>query len=168
MMIIRQYKKADEAAVWALHNAALVPTGAHAGNGPWDDDLHHIPEIYLSPGGEFLVGVVEKEIVAMGALKRISPTRAEVKRMRVLPRHQRQGFGQAILRSLETRARELGISTLCLDTTTQQEPAQALYRKNGFREVGRRQQGAFEVIFFEKELREPALPAYRRPGAASG
>jgi hypothetical protein len=37
------------------------------GNGPWDDDLHAIEKVYLANRGEFLIGVVEGEVVAMGA-----------------------------------------------------------------------------------------------------
>jgi len=74
--------------------------------------------------------------------------------MRVSPEHQRQGFGQAILTQLETRAVELRYSILCLDTTTEQEASQRLYRKNGYRETDRRRQGPFDVLLFEKQLGE--------------
>jgi hypothetical protein len=60
--------------------------GAHLGNGPWDDDLHEIEAAYLRSGGEFLVGVLDGKVVAMGTLRRISPGKAEIKRMRVGPR----------------------------------------------------------------------------------
>jgi len=152
MITIRQYQEDDRAAVWALHNAALLSTGAHVGNGPWDDDLSHIHDVYIMHGGEFLVGLLGSQIVAMGAIKRMSPDRAEVKRMRVLPEHQRKGFGQAILTLLERRAAELGCRYLCLDTTTKQEAAQQLYMKNGYCETGRTRKGQFELILFEKDL----------------
>lgn len=152
MPTIRQYRCGDKEAVWELHNAALFPTGAHAGNGPWDDDLHHIEEVYLSSGGEFLVGLSGGKLVAMGALMRVSETEGEIKRMRVLPDCQRRGFGQAMLIRLEARARELGFNRLFLETTTQQVAAQGLYRKNGYREAGRHMQGRFEVIVFKKTV----------------
>ena len=38
MIEIRQYFPGDKNAVWTLHNEALAGTGAHGGNGPWDDD----------------------------------------------------------------------------------------------------------------------------------
>jgi len=163
MITIRQYQDEDRAAVWALHNAALFPTGAHVGNGPWDDDLHRIQDVYIKAGGEFLVGLLGAVIVAMGALKRLSPDCAEVKRMRVDPEHQRKGFGQAVLNRLERRADELGYRHLCLDTTTKQDAAQQLYRKNGYRETGRKQMGRFEVILSEKDLGEPSHAADMEP-----
>src|SRR5438309_8541696 len=98
-----------------LHNDALMATGAHAGSGPWDDDLRNIVEHYINLGGIFLVGVLEENLVAMGALKRVDSTTGEIKRMRVAPDQQRRGYGTAILIALEQRARELGIVRLTLD-----------------------------------------------------
>ena len=96
-LAIRRYEEPDHDEVWALHNVALEAVGVHGGNGAWDDDLHHIDQVYLEAGGEFLVGVLDGHIVAMGAFKRISREAAEIKRIRVYPAFQRRGFGQAIL-----------------------------------------------------------------------
>ena len=65
---IRRYDPADREAIWELHNLALNLIGAHGGNGEWDADLHSIGEQYLDAGGEFIVGLVDERIVAMGAL----------------------------------------------------------------------------------------------------
>ena len=147
---IRRYQPTDYEAVWRLHTVALHATGACAGHGPWDDDLHKIEAVYLDKGGEFLVGVYHGQIVAMGTLKKTSPERAEIKRMRVSPAFQHRGFGQAILAALERRAVELGCAELHLDTTVQQKAAQELYIKNGYRKVRRARMGRFECIFYEK------------------
>ena len=56
------------------------------------------------------------------------------------------------MEALEARARELGYTTLHLDTSRLQIVAQNLYRKNGFKEVGRKMQRGFERIFFEKNI----------------
>lgn len=42
--------------------------------------------------------------------------------------------------------------TLHLDTSFVQVPAQKLYEKNGFREVGRDMYHGLEVILYEKQL----------------
>lgn len=152
ILVIRRYQAGDYEAVWELHNLALLDVGAHGGNGPWDEDLHQIETAHLERDGEFLVGLAEGCIVAMGALRRIDEQRGEIKRMRVHPEFQRRGFGQAILTALETRARELGYAALILDTTPIQVAAQALYLKNGYREVSRGRAGPFEMIYFEKQL----------------
>jgi len=151
-LLIRRYRDADHDAVWELHNLALRLVGAHAGNGPWDDDLHHVREVYLEAGGEFLVGELAGRIVAIGALRRQDESTAEVKRMRVHPDLQRRGHGRAVLRRLEARAVQLGYRRLVLDTTERQVPAIALYRSEGFVEIGRGQVLGFPCIFFAKEL----------------
>jgi len=149
---IRRYEPRDRHAVRRLHDDALNEVGAHLGSGPWDDDLDEIESVYLDKGGEFLVGVLDGQIVAMGALMRISPEKAELKRMRVRPGLQGRGYGQAMLDALHHRASELGYSTLRLDTTVQQRAAQHLYLKNGYSEVGRGVVGPFDCIFYEREI----------------
>ena len=147
---IRRYEPGDEHAVRRLHDDALNEVGAHLGSGPWDDDLEEIEGVYLESGGEFLVGILEGEVVAMGAIKRVSPDVAEVKRMRVRPGLQGRGYGQAMLDALHRRAAGLGYSTLHLDTTVQQRAARRLYLKNGYREVGRGGIGPFDCILYER------------------
>ncbi len=151
-MRLRRYRDADREAVWQLHNLALEHAGAHGGSGPWDDDLNAIRATYLERGGEFLVGVEGRRIVAMGALRRRDAACAELKRMRVHPAVQRRGLGRRLLRRLEERAVELGYRTLVLDTTMRQQAAQALYRAEGYRETGRGRAGPFELVFFEKQI----------------
>ena len=155
MFTLRRYTFADQAAVEHLHVFALKQTGGYLGRGPWDDDIFAIEEVYLKNQGEFLIGEDDGRFVAMGALRRTTPERAEIKRMRVHPDHQGRGYGQIILTELEARARTLGYQTLHLDTSVVQLPAQKLYEKNGYREVGRDmygEHGQLEVILYEKQL----------------
>jgi GNAT superfamily N-acetyltransferase len=151
-LIIRRYLPDDRLAVRSLHDAALHAVDAHGGRGPWDDDLDDIPAVYLEPGGEFLVGCWEGQLVAMGGLRRIDDSSAEIKRMRVHPEFWRRGFALAILTQLESRARALGVTTVRLDTTERQTAAQALYRAHGYTEVDRHNVGQFRTIDFEKTL----------------
>ena len=152
MMEIRRYIASDQDAVWDLHNLALNEVGAHAGSGPWDDDLHRIEAVYIEVGGEFYVGLIDGRIVAMGALKRLTDDRAEICRMRVHPEVQRRGLGTRILSKLEERAKELGFRTLTLETTAGQVAAIGMYTKAGYEEVSRGRKLGFDVMTFEKRL----------------
>jgi ribosomal protein S18 acetylase RimI-like enzyme len=152
MFTLRRYTPADREAVAYLHVHAIQQAGAYLGRGPWDDDVYAIEETYLNNRGEFLIGEWDGIFVAMGALHRTSPQRAEIKRMRVHPDYQGRGLGQIILSELEARARGMGYKTLHLDTSIVQVPAQKLYEKNGFREVGRDKYNDLEVILYEKQL----------------
>jgi GNAT superfamily N-acetyltransferase len=149
---IRRYQPKDKRAVRRLHDDALHEVGAHLGGGDCDDDLDEIESVYLECGGEFLVGVLDGDVVAMGALKRISPEKTELKRMRIRPGLQGRGYGQTMLDALHRRAAELGYSALRLDTTVQQLAAQRLYLKNGYSETGRGVIGPFDCIFYEKNI----------------
>lgn len=148
---IRRYRPEDHAAVLELHETALRQTGAFIEDPEMDRDMHGIEASYLSDG-EFLVGVVDGQIVAMGALRKTSPGWAEVKRMRVARDHQSLGFGQAVLDALERRAVELGYTDLHLDTGVNLEAARSLYERNGYREARRGKVGPFDCVFYEKSL----------------
>ena len=152
MMEVRRYRASDHDAVWYLHNVALNEVGAHAGSGPWDDDLHRIEGEYLDAGGEFYVGIIDCRLVAMGALRRLTDTRGEICRMRVHSELQRRGLGTRMLSMLEERARELGFGTLTLDTTVGQVAAMGMYRKTGYVEVARGRKLGFDVVMFEKQV----------------
>jgi GNAT superfamily N-acetyltransferase len=149
---IRRYEGGDREPVWRLHDIAMREAGIHLGEGSWYDDLHEIQNVYLGDSGEFLVGIVDDEVVAMGALKRTAAGRAEIKYMRVAPRLQRCGFGREILIALERRATELGYETLHLDTAVRQSAARRLYENNGYREVSRAKKGDLECVFYEKPI----------------
>lgn len=152
MFTLRRYTPADREAVEYLHVHALQQAGAYLGRGPWDDDIYAIEETYLNNQGEFLIGEWDGIFVAMGAFRRTSAERAEIKRMRVHSDYQGRGLGQIILSELEARARAMGYQILHLDTSVVQVPARKLYEKNGFREVGRDIYSGLEVILYEKQL----------------
>ena len=152
-LYIRRYSPNDREVVWRLHDVALRDAGIHLGDdGPWYDDLGEVPEVYLRGGGEFFVGVLGGEIVAMGGVKKTDENRAEIKYMRVDPGLKRRGLGQTILAALEQSATELGYETLHLDTAARQKAARRLYEANGYREIRRDRKGSIDCIFYEKRL----------------
>jgi ribosomal protein S18 acetylase RimI-like enzyme len=150
---VRRYSREDNKAVFALHKLALEQAGAFAGSGEWDKDLDNVEKVYPQ-FGDFLVGEIDNKIVAMGALRRVSEEVAEIKRMRVHPDFQGNGFGQKLLTMLEKKAEERGYKTIILDTTVKQLPAQHLYLKNGYKETFRDIIEAIntENIHYEKKL----------------
>ncbi|MFL6121547.1 GNAT family N-acetyltransferase [Actinophytocola sp.] len=85
----------------------------------------------------FLVAVdpTTGEAIACGALRRLDPTSAEIKRMYVVPEKRGTGVATDILRALETAATKRGWHTLRLETGTEQPDAQRFYRREGYREI---------------------------------
>lgn len=126
--------------------------GAYKGDGPWDDDLRDIQNVYLHNNGEFLVGECEGCLIAMGAFRKSENGLAEIKRMRVHPDFQGRGYGRLILEKLEAAAKALGYTGFHLETSELQIAAQKLYRKNGFIETGRTVIDGFNCILFEKRF----------------
>lgn len=154
-MNIRGYCDDDFEQVWNLHELALKSAGAFLhGHGPWDDDLKDIHSNYLKNRGAFLVlelqDGVHSRIIAMGALRRMTEGREEIKRMRVHPDYQGQGLGKLMLQNLEEIAKVFGYQSLQLDTTILQKAAIGLYSKFGYKEIRRDSIGGIEKIFFEK------------------
>jgi ribosomal protein S18 acetylase RimI-like enzyme len=155
---IRRFRGSDLEVVFTLHKIGLAQVGLAPGDGVYyDDDFPHISEIYLEDRGEFLVGEVVGRVIAMGGLRRVDHTTAEMCRLRVHPHFQRRGYGTLIVRRLEGRARELGYVRLCGDTTDRQVAALALYRKAGWREVRRETRPGAVVIYVEKRLNSLAF-----------
>lgn len=155
MFSVRSFEPEDWGVVVELHRLGLEQTGADAGPGPWDDDLRSAQTIvatYIDSGGDFMVGLVDGRVIAIGALRPSGSGRAEIKRMRVHHAFQGHGYGRSLLAHLESRAHELGIEVLHLDTTTLQHAAIGLYTTSGYQEAGRRHDGPFEEILFEKRL----------------
>jgi ribosomal protein S18 acetylase RimI-like enzyme len=152
-MLIRRFTRTDQRDVLRLHRAAMADTGLCPGDGVYyDDDLPHLEEVYLRCGGEFLVGTIGTELIAMGGLRRIDDATAEMVRVRVAPHRQRRGHGAAIVTALEARAREMGFCALRCDTTTRQTAALSLYRGMGWRETARRRVGGIVIVYAEKDL----------------
>jgi GNAT superfamily N-acetyltransferase len=152
MLTIRSYQPSDYDAVWDLHVLPMIQVSAYLGDGPWDDDLRDIPGAYLNSGGVFLIAEYEGRVVAMGAFRRESETRAEIKRMRTHLDYQGRGFGKQILAALEAEARRLGITSLFLETAMVLHVAQHMYRSHGFVETHRGKVQHMDCIWFEKRL----------------
>jgi len=155
-MLIRRYQAQDNEAVKALHYAGLAQFGAAAD--PYhDNDLDDIEGIYINNNGDFLVGIDEDKIMAIGAIRKVSATRGEIKRIRVHRKCQRRGYGQTILSRLLELAAELGYTELCLDATVDNTPAQRLFEKCGFIETHRGKVGTYDLVFYEKKLKQARI-----------
>lgn len=77
---------------------------------------------------------IGERVAAVGALKRLDPTRGEIKSMRTHPDFLRQGIAAALLETIIAHAKTEGLRTLSLETGSGPvfEPALALYRRRGF------------------------------------
>lgn len=104
------------------------------------------------PRGAFLMASVDGEPVACGALKTISPGFGSLKRMWVAGSMRGLGFGRRMLAALEDQARELGLSTVRLETNRSLTEAIRLYRDTGYVEVAPFNDEPYAHHWFEKRL----------------
>ena len=104
------------------------------------------------PRGAFLVASVDGEPVACGALKEISPGVGSLKRMWVAGSMRGLGFGRRMLGALEDQARELGFTTLRLETNRALTEAISLYRNSGYAEVAAFNADPYANHWFEKHI----------------
>lgn len=104
------------------------------------------------PAGAFLVASVDGEPVACGAVKRMAPGIGYLKRMWVAESARGLGFGRRMLAALESQARELGFTTLRLETNRVLREAIHLYRSAGYVEVPPFNAEPYAHHWFEKYL----------------
>jgi putative acetyltransferase len=95
---------------------------------PWD---------VTDPNLRFQVANVDGKAVGCGALRNLEPGIGEVKRMFVLSDFRGRGIGRQILSALEATARQLGYSTLRLETGARLVEAISLYKSSGYAEIPR-------------------------------
>jgi putative acetyltransferase len=85
--------------------------------------------------GTFLVARQGGHAMACGAVRRLSGTTAEIKRMYVDPAARGRGVGRKVLAALEAWAVDAGMSRLVLEAGDRQEAAIRLYERAGFEPV---------------------------------
>jgi len=93
-LAVGRYEPGDADRVWTVHERALRASSlTFVEDAAADEDIAAISERYLDAGGEFLVGLVDGEIVATGGFRPRGSEAVEIRRMRVHPDHQRRGYG---------------------------------------------------------------------------
>lgn len=172
-LVVRRFQSEDGPRIRELNEDALRAAGDYVEGVP-EPDLRDVPGTYLTAGSEFLVGLVEGEIVATGAYHPVAewlladqfaferPT-AELTRMRVDPAHHRRGYGRGIYRRLERRARADGYVRFVLDTGANNVGARRFYEAQGFEFAGDETVEAFgktiALAVYRKSIVERDRPA---------
>ena len=119
---------AEAAALIAALNAEMTARYPEVGATHFRLDADEV----AAGNGVFLVAALASEPVACGAIRRIAPGVAEIKRMYVVPQSRGSGIARALLARLEREARALGASRIVLETGLRQPEALALYGRAGY------------------------------------
>lgn len=89
---------------------------------------------YVPPEGVFYILKIKKNLVGMGAVRKLNVNTGVIKRMYIRPNYRGKGFGKALLRHLLNKGKEFGCSRILLDTGLFMTAAQHVYRSAGFQE----------------------------------
>ena len=96
--------------------------------------------------------MLNKKIIAMGALQKSTKRTAKLKRIRVHPKYQRKGIGQALLNILEEKAKQTGYKNIILTTLKRQRKAQKFYEKNKYIKYREGSEHGFKTLYYKKLL----------------
>jgi GNAT superfamily N-acetyltransferase len=91
--------------------------------------------MFEPPDGVFLVMRIDGRAVACGGVCRFDASRAELKRMYVLPAARGTGLGRQLLEALEAEARRFRYTAIVLETGNRQPEAVGLYVSAGFEPI---------------------------------
>ena len=98
-------------------------------------ELENLPGKNAPPYGSLLLAMQDQQAVGCVALRRLSPTYAEMKRLYNRPAYRHFGIGRELTECIVERGRELGYRRVVLDTLDSMQGAQALYRSLGFASI---------------------------------
>lgn len=101
----------------------------------FEAELAALPGSYAPPGGRLLLAWHEDKPAGCVALQRVTPARAEMKRLYVPPSARGLGLGRKLVEHLLAEAQAIGYSEVVLDTLPSMVEAQRLYQQFGFREI---------------------------------
>ena len=119
----------------------------------FDEELDGLKKMYAFPLGGIMLVKEESEIIACVAIRKISETVGELKRMYTKPAHQNKGIGKILLEKALQLAKECNYAVVKLDTLNYMLPAIHLYEQAGFYEIAAYYQNPIPTaIYFEKVL----------------
>ena len=98
----------------------------------YEEELAHLEGKYGHPYGRLYVAEVEGRVVGCIALRRLSETDCELKRLYVLPELRGHGIARALTRQVIADARAIGYHRVLLDTLPFLREAITLYESEGF------------------------------------
>lgn len=112
----------------------------------------------VTAGGNVYVAVAESgdEKAGYGEIRTVAGE-AQIYNIAIAPEFRKNGIGEALLRHMITWAEESGCGLVTLEVRSSNDAAMGLYKKLGFREVGRRKgyysKGGEDAVLMDLDLR---------------
>ncbi len=125
----------EEFKAWDIQTTRTLGMNADALVEFFYQHYFELPGKYVPPDGCLLLALYGAQAAGCGALRRLNAYGGEIGRMYVRPGFRGKKIGRALLETLVQEARQIGYSSLRLETATFMKEAQALYHALGFEEV---------------------------------
>jgi len=100
-----------------------------------DDEIADLPGDYDEPTGALLVAEENHHLIGMIALRPLSGSICEMKRLWVRPEGRGRGVAKELVAQILDQARHLNYDEIRLDTLPMMTNAQSLYESLGFHDV---------------------------------
>jgi ribosomal protein S18 acetylase RimI-like enzyme len=128
----------------------------------FDHELAYLPGDYSPPGGRLLLARVDSAPAGCVGVHALSQDICEIKRLYVRPEFRRHRLGRTLAEKAIEEAREIGYSTMRLDTIEDKmKAAVQLYRELGFVEIAPYRANPIpSALYMELQLR-PSAEAQR-------
>ncbi|MFG0258970.1 MAG: GNAT family N-acetyltransferase [Phycisphaerales bacterium JB041] len=111
--------------------------------------------MFENPAGPDAADGGDREAIGCGAVWRMEPGVAEIRRMWVVPSRHGRGHGRRMLDALESEARELGCDMARLDSMRALTAAVAMYRSQGYIEIDDYNGNPNATIWMQRSLADP-------------
>jgi putative acetyltransferase len=119
----------------------------------FEKELQAVKTMYCLPFGGIILCKEGQTFIGCVAVRKMTTTVAEMKRMYVLPQWQGKGIGNELLIQAIDLAEKCGYHYARLDTLNSMHAAMNLYRKNGFRQIEAYYNNPIPTaVYFEKQL----------------
>ena len=119
----------------------------------FDEELDGLKKMYAPPFGGIILAKDAAEAVGCVAIRKISETTGELKRMYIKPNQQKKGIGKILLEQALQLAKDCNYSVVKLDTLNYMLPAIHLYKQAGFYEIAAYYHNPIATaLYFEKLL----------------
>ena len=101
----------------------------------FEEELLYLPNGYVPPEGVLLLALEAEKPAGCVAVRRLSSSVCEMKRLYVKPEFRRLGVGKKLVNAAIEKASGLGYERMRLDTLPSMKQAQALYASLGFKRI---------------------------------
>ncbi|SET42967.1 putative acetyltransferase [Natronincola peptidivorans] len=157
---IREFNVNDQSGVASLQEEFIKEFFPEFQSDPrqydWNADIYDIEKYYTEHGGMFWVIEKNNSIIGVGGFRLVSPTIAEIKRVRISINHREKGLGKTIIRTIEDYCRQHKVQKILVDTDERLTTAKAMYEKLGYtiykKETEIEGNESYVNYYFEKDI----------------